>query len=50
LRLPRVAHLLEVLDKEDNVKIADSYPLTIGEARKDLLQYIDKYKIDKYKN
>lgn len=34
LRLPRVAHLLEVLEKEDNVKIIlNSYPLTIGEAQ-----------------
>lgn len=47
LRLPRVAHLLEVLEKEDNVKISDSYPLTIGEARKDLLKYIDKRKFSK---
>lgn len=42
LRLPRLAHLAEVLEKEDNIKIADSYPLTIGEARKDLLDYFDK--------
>jgi cobalt/nickel transport system ATP-binding protein len=42
LRLPRLAHLAEILEKEDNVKIADSYPLTIGEARKDLLGYMDK--------
>jgi len=42
LRLPRLAHLAEVLEKEDSIKIADSYPLTIGEARKDLLDYFDK--------
>lgn len=42
LRLPRLAHLAEVLEKQDNIKIADSYPLTIGEARKDLLDYFDK--------
>lgn len=42
LRLPRLAHLAEVLEKEDNIKIAESYPLTIGEARKDLLDYFDK--------
>ena len=43
LRLPRLAHLAEVLEKEDNIKISDSYPLTIGEARKGLVNYIDKY-------
>lgn len=42
LRLPRLAHLAEVLEKEDNIRIANSYPLTIGEARKDLLDYFDK--------
>lgn len=42
LRLPRLAHLAEVLEKEDSIKIADSYPLTIGEARKGLLNYFDK--------
>jgi len=42
LRLPRIAHLVEILDKQDQVKIADSYPLTIGEARKDFLDYIEK--------
>lgn len=42
LRLPRLAHLAEILEKEDSIKIADSYPLTIGEARKDLLDYFDK--------
>jgi len=42
LRLPRLAHLAEVLEKEDSIKIADSYPLTIGEARKDLLDYFHK--------
>lgn len=41
LRLPRIAHLIEVLEKEDKVKIAKSYPLTIGEARKDLLNHLN---------
>jgi len=41
LRLPRLAHLAEVLEKKDNIKISDSYPLTIGEARKDFLDYMD---------
>jgi len=42
LRLPRLAHLAEVLEKKDNIKISNSYPLTIGEARKDFLDYMDK--------
>jgi cobalt/nickel transport system ATP-binding protein len=40
LRLPRLAHLSEIMDKEDNIKLSDTYPLTIGEARqcfKDIL-------------
>lgn len=40
LRLPRIAHLMEILEKNDNVKIADSYPLTIGQARKKLNEYM----------
>lgn len=42
LRLPRIAHLVEILDKQDHIKLANSYPLTIGEARRDFLDYIDK--------
>ncbi|MDR2966605.1 MAG: ATP-binding cassette domain-containing protein [Methanobacteriaceae archaeon] len=41
LRLPRIAHLIEILEKEDNIKIADSYPLTIGQARKNLTDYMN---------
>ena len=41
LRLPRIAHLIEILEKNDNIKIADSYPLTIGEAREKLTKYMD---------
>ncbi len=34
LRLPRIAHLMEILDKEDNeIFCKPPYPLTIGEAR-----------------
>lgn len=42
LRLPRIAHLIEILEKNDNIKIANSYPLTIGQARKKLIDYMDK--------
>ncbi|KZX10792.1 energy-coupling factor transporter ATP-binding protein EcfA3 [Methanobrevibacter curvatus] len=34
LRLPRIAHLIEILEKKDSFKSSDAYPLTIGEARR----------------
>lgn len=34
LRLPRVAHLFEILDKEDGFDLNGDYPLTISEARR----------------
>ncbi len=34
LRLPRIAHLAEILEKHDNVDFDGDYPLTIGEARR----------------
>lgn len=37
LRLPRLAHLAEILQKEDGLEF-DRLPLTIGEARKELLR------------
>lgn len=36
LRLPRIAHLMEILQKEDEMPFQKPYPLTIGEARKKL--------------
>lgn len=36
LRLPRIAHLMEILQKEDKLPFDKPYPLTIGEARKKL--------------
>ncbi|MDI9615686.1 ATP-binding cassette domain-containing protein [Methanothermobacter sp.] len=36
LRLPRIAHLVEILQKEDDLPFREPYPLTIGEARKKL--------------
>lgn len=44
LRLPRIAHLIEILRKEDNLKI-DHLPLTIGEARRELVKLIPTEKI-----
>lgn len=41
LRLPRIAHLMEVLNKEDKISFGDSYPLTIGEARKSIDNYFN---------
>ena len=36
LRLPRIAHLVEILQKEDDLPFGEPYPLTIGEARRKL--------------
>ncbi|MDR2708274.1 MAG: ATP-binding cassette domain-containing protein [Nitrososphaerota archaeon] len=40
LRSPRIAHLFEVLKKENGLPIADEYPLTISEARKEILRLL----------
>jgi cobalt/nickel transport system ATP-binding protein len=42
LRSPRIAHLFEVLKKENNLPLADQLPLTISEARKEILGLIDQ--------
>lgn len=39
LRLPRIAHLMEILQKKDELPFDKPYPLTIGEARKKILKY-----------
>ncbi|MCW4029045.1 MAG: ATP-binding cassette domain-containing protein [Candidatus Bathyarchaeota archaeon] len=41
LRSPRIAHLFEVLKKENNLPVGDELPLTISEARKEILRLID---------
>ncbi|HWI54997.1 MAG TPA: ATP-binding cassette domain-containing protein [Desulfobacteria bacterium] len=41
LRLPRVAHLAEILVKKDSIKI-DRLPLTIGEARRMVVSAVKK--------
>ena len=38
LRLPRIAHLMEILEKEDHLPFDKPYPLTIGEARRRILK------------
>jgi cobalt/nickel transport system ATP-binding protein len=40
LRLPRIAHLMEILQKEDNLPFNKPYPLTIGEARKRIIEQL----------
>ncbi|MCK9152408.1 ATP-binding cassette domain-containing protein [Methanobacterium alcaliphilum] len=40
LRLPRIAHLMEILKKEDSLSFSNEYPLTIGEARKSVVEFI----------
>ncbi len=42
LRSPRIAHLFEVLKKENHLPVSDELPLTIGEARKEILRLIDE--------
>jgi len=41
LRSPRLTHLFEVLKTEDHLPISDSLPLTIGEARKEILRLLN---------
>ena len=40
LRLPRVAHLVEILNKEDNIPVEMGY--TIGEVRANILEYLKR--------
>jgi cobalt/nickel transport system ATP-binding protein len=44
LRSPRIAHLFEVLKKEDKLPIGDKLPLTISEARKEILRLLQEKK------
>lgn len=41
LRLPRIAHLMEILNKEDHISFEKPYPLTIGEARRKILKEVE---------
>ena len=41
LRSPRITHLFEVLKKENNLPISSKLPLTISEARKEILKLLD---------
>jgi cobalt/nickel transport system ATP-binding protein len=42
LRLPRVTHLFEILNKKDNLGSNKQYPLTIGEARKEIIELLEE--------
>ena len=41
LRLPRITHLFEILNKEDSLRGDKQYPLTIGEARREILEMLE---------
>ena len=38
LRLPRITHLFEILSKKNDLLTNNQYPLTIGEARKQIME------------
>ncbi len=40
LRSPRITHLFEVLKREDNLPIDAQLPLTIGEARRQIMEFL----------
>lgn len=40
LRLPRITHLFEILSKRNQLLTDKQYPLTIGEARREILELI----------
>lgn len=42
LRLPKITHLFEVLDKEDTIEFGEDYPLTISEGRKAIKDKLNK--------
>jgi cobalt/nickel transport system ATP-binding protein len=42
LRSPRLTHLFEVLKTEDKLPISDELPLTIGEARKEIIRLLQQ--------
>ncbi len=44
LRSPRITHLFEVLKKEDGLPIDEQLPLTIGDARKEILRLLGQQK------
>jgi cobalt/nickel transport system ATP-binding protein len=45
LRLPRITHLFEILSKENRLSTNNQYPLTIGEARREILELLESRNI-----
>ena len=45
LRLPRIARLMEILHKEDNLPLKNPYPLTIRGARNEIMRVINDKRI-----
>jgi cobalt/nickel transport system ATP-binding protein len=41
LRLPRITHLFEILSKRNSLSTNKHYPLTIGEARREMLRLLE---------
>jgi cobalt/nickel transport system ATP-binding protein len=41
LRLPRITHLFEILSKRNQLLTNKQFPLTIGEARRDILELLE---------
>jgi cobalt/nickel transport system ATP-binding protein len=41
LRLPRITHLFEILSKKNRLSTNKHYPLTIGEARREILELLE---------
>ncbi len=46
LRLPRITHLFEILGKHHQLLPGKSYPLTIGEARKEIVEMVGSNRKD----
>jgi cobalt/nickel transport system ATP-binding protein len=46
LRLPRITHLFEILRKRNQLLTKNYYPLTIGDARKEILGLLENKKED----
>ncbi len=41
LRLPRIAHLFEILRKKNQINTSEHIPLTIGEARREIMELLE---------
>jgi cobalt/nickel transport system ATP-binding protein len=41
LRLPRITHLFEILSKRNQLLTGKQFPLTIGEARREILELLE---------